>query len=113
MWDFSWLKAHYAGASFADFDRVTDELLARGFNTVRIDAFPWIIGRQRNPQEITTIRGEPLVTWGHCDQDRPHAVAQELAEFMEITRRKGIYVILSTWGGDCREYPGSIVAVPH
>ena len=46
------------------------------------------------------------MTWGHCDQDRPHAVAQELAEFMEITRRKGIYVILSTWGGDCREYPG-------
>jgi hypothetical protein len=106
MWDYSWLNAHYPGASFADFDRITDELLARGFNTVRIEAFPWIIGRQRSPQEIVTIPGNPLGTWGMSDRDRPHAVAQELTEFMEITRRKGIYVILSTWGCDCPEYPG-------
>lgn len=105
MWDFSWVNMHYPGAAFADFDRVTDELLARGFNTVRIDPFPWIVGSLRNPGETVTIPADPLATWGACDRDRPHAVAQELAEFMEVTRRKGIYVILSTWGYTCREYP--------
>lgn len=107
MWDYSWLKGHYAGASFADFDLVTDELLSRGFNTVRIDAFPWIIGRLRSPDETVTIPGNPLANWGLCDRDRPHAVARELAEFMGITQRKGIYVILSTWGVTCPQYPGT------
>jgi len=105
MWDFSWLNSHYPGASFADFDQVTDELLERGFNTVRIEAFPWIIGNLGRPDETVTIPEEPLANWGMCDRDRLHAVAQELAEFMTITRNKGIYVILSTWGSVCKEYP--------
>lgn len=105
MWDFSWINAHYIGGSFEDFDKVTDELLERGFNTVRIEALPWIIGRLQNPDEKITIPGQPLATWGVCDQDRSHPIAQELAEFMSITQRKGIYVILSTWGVCCPEYP--------
>lgn len=105
MWDFSWLNAHYLGGSFEDFDQVTDELLERGFNTVRIEAFPWVIGQLSNVEEQTTVPGDPLSTWGHCDKDRTHAVAQELAEFMALTKQKGIYVILSTWGRTHLEYP--------
>ena len=105
MWDYSWLTAHYPGGAFADFDRVTDELMERGFNTVRIDAFPWIVGQMNRPDEMVTIPGNPLANWGMSDRDREHAVGFELADFMEITRRKGIYVILSTWGAGCRQYP--------
>ncbi len=104
MWDFSWLHAHYPGGSFADFDRVTDELLERDFNAVRIEAFPWIVGQLKRPDEAVTISGNPLANWGMSDRDREHAVGSELAEFMAITRRKRIGVILSTWGSGCREY---------
>jgi hypothetical protein len=105
MWDFSWLNAHYPGGSFADFDRVTDELLERDFNTVRIEAFPWIVGQLKRPDEVVTISGNPLANWGMSDRDRAHAVGSELAEFMAIARRKRFGVILSTWGYGCREYP--------
>ena len=105
MWDYSWLHCHYPSATYADYDRVTDELLERGFNTVRIDAMPWVIGQLTHPDEMTTVKGQPLGNWGLCDIDRKHAVAQELAEFMTITQRKGISVILSTWGHVHPEHP--------
>ncbi len=105
MWDYSWLNAHYPTGSFGDFDRVTDELLERGFNTVRIEAFPWVIGQLTHPEEETTVKGDPLANWGPSDVDRKHAVAHELFEFMEITRRKGIFVMLSSWGVTHPEYP--------
>ncbi len=105
MWDYSWLNGHYEGGPFADYDKVMDELLERGFNTVRIEAFPWIVGRLERPEETVTILGQPLANWGPCDRDRPHAVALELAEFMQVAKRKGLYVILSTWGKCCPEYP--------
>jgi len=108
MWDFSWLKCHYPGGSFEDFDRVTDELLARGFNTVRIDAFPWIVGQLARPDEIVTVPGEPFANWGMSDRDREHAILDELVEFMTITRRKGIYVILSSWGTVFPPYPDRV-----
>jgi hypothetical protein len=105
MWDYSWLHCHYPSGTYDDYDRVTDELLERGFNTVRIDSFPWIIGQLTHPDEITTVKGQPLANWGPCDIDRKHAVAQELAAFMTITQRKGIFVILSTWGHAHPEHP--------
>ena len=44
MWDFSWLlrhePGHEIGSEFADWDRVLDGLVERGYNAVRIDAFP-------------------------------------------------------------------------
>ena len=105
MWDYSWLNGHYPGGSYEDFNQVTDELLDRGFNTIRIEAFPWIIGQLKSTEEEVTISGEPLANWGVCDRDRKHAVAKELEEFLEITLRKGISVILSTWSRTCQEYP--------
>lgn len=105
MWDYSWLYAHYPSGAYEDYDRVTDELLDRGFNTVRIEAFPWVVGQLDHPDEKTTVTARPLATWGVSDIDRQHAVALELAEFMAVTQRKGMYVILSTWGQTHPEYP--------
>jgi hypothetical protein len=105
MWDFSWLYMHYPGGAFEDFDRVTDELLERGFNTVRIDAFPLIIGKIQNVDDEVTIPGDPLRNWGPSDKDRKHAIIKELISFMEITKAKNIQVILSSWGQECTEFP--------
>ena len=105
MWDFSWLFMHYKGGAYEDYEKVTDELLERGFNTVRIDAFPLIIGKLENEKQKVTIPGDPLKNWGPSDKDRKHAVIQELLEFMKVTKEKGIYVILSSWGKGAKEYP--------
>ena len=105
MWDYSWLTQHYPGGAFADFSKAADELLERGFNTVRIDAFPLVMGALRSENETITIAGNPLANWGMSDRDREHSLARELVEFMTVMKRRGVSVILSSWGSDCKEYP--------
>jgi len=43
MWDVAYALRHMQGGSFADYDRVLDEAVERGYNTLRIDPMPqWI-----------------------------------------------------------------------
>jgi len=105
MWDFSWLYMHYEGGAFEDFGTALDELKERGFNTVRIDAFPMITGQLESEQEAFTLKGDPLRPWGASDKDREHQVAGELLEFMSLAKQKDIYVILSTWNTERLDYP--------
>jgi hypothetical protein len=59
----------------------------------------------RSEDETITIPADPLANWGMSDRDREHVVVRELIEFMRAMKRAGTYVILSSWGRDCREYP--------
>ena len=43
MWDFSWLERRWPGAGYEDWDKVLDELLERGYNAMRIDAYPHLV----------------------------------------------------------------------
>ena len=88
MWDYSWLNQHYEGGFFEDYEKVTDELMERGFNTVRIDAFPLVIGKLGKQGQLVTIEGDPLRNWGASDKDRKHDVIAELVEFMTITKKE-------------------------
>ncbi len=105
MWDYSWLNQHYKGGFFEDYDKVTNELIERGFNTVRIDAFPLVIGKLENNEQQVTIAGDPLRNWGASDKDRKHAVVTELLAFMQVCKEKNISVILSSWGLGANEFP--------
>jgi hypothetical protein len=107
MWDFSLLCGHYPGGPFENFDKVTDELLERGFNTVRIDCFPWIIGSltENGPGQKITIPASPLATWGYSTIEWKHDVAAELLEFFRMAKKKNLYLILSNWGYGCAEFP--------
>ena len=99
MWDFSWLYCHYPGGAFEDYDKVTDELLQRGFNTVRIDAFPLVIDQLiKENKETYKVPAGPLRNWGPSEKECEHNVVAELIDFMTITKAKGIKVILSSWG---------------
>ena len=44
MWDFSWLERRWPGAGFEDWDVALDELKERGYNAVRIEAYPHLVG---------------------------------------------------------------------
>lgn len=98
MWDFSWLNGHYPGGPFADFNKAVDELVERGFNSVRIEAYPHLIGALKTLDETTHVPAKPLDNWGQSDRPWDHQVALELVEFMTVCRDKGVGVILSTWG---------------
>jgi hypothetical protein len=43
MWDFSWLLRHHRTGEFADWDQVLSGLCERGYNAIRIDAFPHLV----------------------------------------------------------------------
>ena len=106
MWDFSWLNQHYEGGFFEDYNKVFDELIERGFNTVRIDAFPLVIGKLENDNQEVTISAAPLENWGATDKDRKHNVISELLDFMKTAKEKNISVILSSWAlGGVIEFP--------
>jgi len=104
MWDFSWLRGHHRGGWAEDFDKVTDELIERKFNTVRIDAFPLVIHDLKEKGETAyRIEASPHENWGFSLIEHEVDVVDALKRFMAITKRKGLRVILSSWGIDRNE----------
>ncbi len=98
MWDFSWLYGHYEGGHYEDWSKNFDELKERGFNTVRIDCYPLVVGTNKTPDDILHLPANPLANWGYSEKAADHKVTKELIEFMQIAKDKGVYVILSSWG---------------
>ena len=47
MWDFSWLERRWPGAGYEDWNVALDELAARGYDAVRIDAYPHLVASIR------------------------------------------------------------------
>lgn len=95
MWDFSWLERRWPGAGFEEWGVALDELAERGYNAVRIDAYPhlvaagatetWDLSPQWNQQ-----------SWG-AQSAISVRVLPELAEFIAMARDRNIAVALSTW----------------
>src|SRR6056297_2049899 len=48
MWDFSWIERKWPGAGYEDWDKALSELVERGYDAVRIDAFPHLIANESN-----------------------------------------------------------------
>lgn len=95
MWDFSWLERRWPGAGFEDWDQALGELVERGYDTVRIDAYPHLVaaGAERT--------WELLPQWNQQDWGAPALVEVQvlpaLVEFIAKAREHGVRVALSTW----------------
>ncbi len=107
MWDSSWLFNGHPGGAFADLDRVTDELVERGFNTIRIDAFPLLVARLAEPDGEVLFPAQPLGTWGHSTVEQRHRPLPELIRLLRLCQNKGVHVILSTWNGSVDSLPAT------
>ena len=100
MWDFSWLLRHQAGGEFADWGRVLDELMARGYDAIRLDAFPQFIGRadDGSVRDEVRIEAQPgqSVSWGNQVgvTVRPR---DGLLEFLGLCRARGLKIVPSAW----------------
>ncbi len=98
MWDAAYMTRRSEGDSFHDWDRVIDELLERGYNTVRIDAFPGIIDPDDLDLEYTWPDRPDHVympwLWYRAYTTKP---GRDLVEFLRLAQTKGLYVTLSSW----------------
>jgi Sugar-binding cellulase-like len=95
MWDFSWLERRWPGAGYEDWDQALDELADRGYDAVRIDAYPHLIAD--SPDKLWTLKP----CWNTQDWGSPALnkvrVLPELLTFMQKCRARGIKVALSSW----------------
>jgi Sugar-binding cellulase-like len=98
MWDQAFLLRHAPGGSFADYDRVLDETVERGYNTVRLDPMPQWIDLSK-PEKILTWPDPkmPLMPWcWNTAVEGP--VGTWLIEFMEkMLKRPSLHYTLSAW----------------
>jgi len=98
MWDQAYLLRHAPGGSFADWNRVLDETVERGYNTVRLDPMPqWI--DLADPDRVLNWPDpkQPFLPW-----DWNTAVVAPagrwLIEFMELLlARPSLHYTLSCW----------------
>ena len=101
MWDFSWLLRHHRTGEFEDWDRVLAGLCERGYNAVRIDAFPHltaepVVGTPAPEEYLCRKEFRGADTWGNRYSTRIHPRAA-LLEFLGRCRAHGVAVGLSTW----------------
>ena len=95
MWDFSWLERRWPGAGYEDWDLALDELVERGYNAVRIDAYPHLLSLDAHKN------WKILPCWNQQDWGSPArneiTVQPFLNDFIRKCRDRGILVALSTW----------------
>lgn len=95
MWDFSWLERRWPGGGYDDWGRSLDELAERGYDAVRIDAYPHLVaaGRERDWELVPVWSQE---RWGSPEPIRIR-VMPALIEFISLCRARRIRVALSSW----------------
>ena len=95
MWDFSWLERRWPGAGYEDWDKILDELLIRGYNAIRIDAYPHLIAENPTKEWMLKEVWNQQV-WGSPDLNVVQ-VQPNLNKFLLKCKERGIKVGLSSW----------------
>jgi len=95
MWDFSWLERRWPGAGYEDWDSILDELKQRGYDAVRIDAYPHLVAAAASRTWELLPRWNQQV-WGSPAKNRVR-VQPELNQFIRKCADRGLWVALSTW----------------
>lgn len=96
MWEFSWIERRWSGAGYEDWDKALDELAERGYDAVRIDAFPHLIAV--DPNRVWTIHSDGQDgDWGAPGEVDISRLGENLVSFIGKCKDRGIAVGLSTW----------------
>lgn len=95
MWDFSWLERRWPGAGQEDWDQSLGEAAERGYDVVRIDAYPHLVSA--DPEKSWHLPPEwTQNTWG-AQSPIDVQVMPALPEFIRAAARHGVGTGLSTW----------------
>ena len=95
MWDFSWLERRWPGAGFEDWDLALDELTERGYNAVRIEAYPHLVGVDPTKEWVLDEVWNQQ-DWGSPDRIKVQ-VQPALNEFIRKCSERDVKVGLSSW----------------
>jgi hypothetical protein len=99
MWDFSWLlrhdPGHEIGSEFADWDKVLDGLVERGYNAIRFDVFPALVAAGAETFHFPRNSKRPQM-WGNQFSTTINP-RKALKEFIPRCVERGILLGLSTW----------------
>lgn len=98
MWDQAFVLRHAPGGSFADYDRVLDETVERGYNTLRLDPMPQWIDLSK-PEKMLQWPDPKLPFMPWCwNRDVEGPAGTWLIEFMEkLLERPSLHYTLSAW----------------
>ena len=95
MWDFSWLERRWTGAGYEDWDVALDQLVERGYDAVRIDAYPhFFLGDPAAERTLVPIWNQHA--WGSPDTLTVR-VQPALIQFIAKCKARGVKVGLSSW----------------
>jgi hypothetical protein len=95
MWDFSWLERRWPGAGYENWDEALDGLKQRGYDAVRIDAYPHLVAAGAG-RTWTLLPQWSVQDWGAPAKTRVQ-VQPALNQFIGKCADKGLAVGLSTW----------------
>lgn len=103
LWDFSWYTQAGPGEPFHDIDRAFDELVARGFNTVRICAAPFLLFSDKVADPANLIvtglgaRYGQRTRWYNVAGGYRLDLLTRLETLFAAAQRHDCSVILSSW----------------
>lgn len=107
MWEYSWMVQRTGRQSeYADWDKVLDEVVERGYDCLRIDAFPHVNAKKSNgevPEEVTFLPIKDNFMWGNHEEVTVNP-RKDLVEFMKKAKERGLYIGLSSWFNDDKEH---------
>ena len=102
LWDFSWYVRTGPGEPFEDLDEAFAGAVARGYNTVRICAMPYLLFG--SGLDTTTLRLGPLgggyaqrVRWYDVTEPTVIDARAHLLALFQAAKRHDCFVILSSW----------------
>lgn len=115
IWDQAFLMRHAPGEAYADYDRVLDEALERGYNTLRLDPLPQLINLA-HPEQCFHWEDPhmPYMPWG-WRQAGSGPLGEWLIELMEKVLARGPHYTLSAWwfhNSTTAGFPSEAIA-PH
>lgn len=110
MWDFSWLERRWPGAGYENIKDALKQLKERGYDAIRIDAYPHLISKDPKKEYLlkpvwtTQDWGSPFI---NKVQIEPH-----FTEFLSICEDMNIKVGLSTWWREDEEQSYMSIKTP-
>lgn len=97
MWDFSWLFASCPGGAYENLERRVAEAAERGYNTLRVDCFPWGFLESESRFEKNWDSATNVPQWGGRPVTITCNVRKKVAELAELCRQHKLWLGLDSW----------------